>query len=74
MNPMLDNVKASHVQVILEEFPNVLISLRGHMKTTQHERRLESDDVVSVKPYSVTFADQQFVKEEVQKLLDFGSC
>ncbi|GFR93010.1 Pol polyprotein, partial [Elysia marginata] len=62
----------SQVQEILHEFADVLTSLPGHTTSVVHEIRLNSDQVVRVKPYPLPFAAQEFVKEEVQKLLDLG--
>ncbi|GFS21866.1 protease, reverse transcriptase and RNase H [Elysia marginata] len=69
---MLDDQKMSQVQEILHEFADVLTSLPGHTTSVVHEIRLNSDQVVRVKPYPLPFAAQEFVKEEVQKLLDLG--
>ena len=72
INPMLDDKKIEQVNQILNEFSDVLTSLPGHTSTIQHEIHVKSDEVVRMKPYQLPFASQEFVKEEVQKLLDMG--
>ena len=36
----------------------------------QHEIHVNADEIIKVKPYQLPFAFQEFVKEEVKKLLE----
>ncbi|GFR98235.1 Pol polyprotein [Elysia marginata] len=72
INPMLDVKQAYEVNRFLSEFTDVLTSLPGHTKTIQHEIHVNSDEIVRVKPYQLLFASQEFVKEEIKRLLELG--
>ncbi|GFR95393.1 reverse transcriptase [Elysia marginata] len=72
INPPLDDGKVKQVHKILTKFSDTLTSLPGHTHTVQHKIRLTTDEPVRVKPYQLPFASQNFVKDEIKKLLDLG--
>ena len=67
---MHDDRKGKQINQIMSEFCDVLTSLPGHTQTVQYEIHISSDEIVRVKHYQLPFASQEFVKEEVKKLLE----
>ena len=72
INPLLDHRKVEQVNHILSDFSDVLTSSPGHTVTVQHEILVSSNEVIRVKPYKLPFASQEFVKEEIKKLLELN--
>ena len=72
INPLLDRRKVEQVNHILSDFSNVLTSSPGHTVTVQHEILVSSNEVIRVKAYKLSFESQEFVKEEIKKLLELN--
>ena len=65
INPLLDHRKVEQVNHILSNFSGVLTSLPDHTVTVQHKILVSSNKVIRVKPYTLLFASQEFVKEKI---------
>ncbi|GFS18652.1 reverse transcriptase [Elysia marginata] len=72
INSMLDWNKVNDIKQLLDEFSDVLSAVPGQTTTIEHHIALNSDVPIRVKPYPLPFASQNFVREEVTKLLDMG--
>ena len=69
---MLDHRKVEQINHILSDFSDILKSSPGHTVTVQHDILVSSNEVIRVKPYKLPFASQEFVKEEIKKLLELN--
>lgn len=72
INPYLDAHKVNDIQWILEEFTDVLTSSPGHTMTVKHEIVHTSAEPARVRPYPLPFASQEYVRDEIAKLLEMG--